>query len=1037
MENKNSVSDNKINEFIQVYPPIKPKTDFNENKKYLSFFSKGSKRASFLIPQFQLSEIQNSSNKKRNSLIEKKSTSIKDSKIKNIKDSKRKSMPNNAFNIENVKDNQKENKNRNEEYNCYFIEKDIQLRKNKSRRTGDIKIALESFLRKSDLIERIRKFFEELKENSLKREKTKKIKIDENPKNDEESEKFMNSYVESIITKLSENVVIEKYKKNEFVIKMNEIGDDCYFLVSGELSVLKPVEYHIEMKYDDYIKYLSNLLKNNELELINILRKVNQNIIDVGLIEELKDFIKSYFIVKFNKEIENKLADHNIFDYSYIEKKIESFNFTFEDFNLKKETVFNHINEINQKSSLKERDLKQYINKILSPTQEDYERLNVNKYILEENKYKFTIFKYEDFMFLKPGCFFGESALDSKVHKRNASIRTEEDCIILSLKNEIYQSLLSENNKKLKSFDVLFICGNFFFNDISPVIFTRRYFSLFKLIQNRKNDIIYNQSDKLSSVYFIKEGNIKLEIYASIIDVFNLIKYYYDSLSNNPNLKIDQNLIKELKEYSEDKNITDFRHQSHILKEQLNLKRKFELYTSNSFDTLGLEEFFLDNDYIGTCRVISNDSKIFEISKDSLNLIIKNEKQIDNAYYQLIEKKLISIIKRLHVIKINYINQLKYKIKENFFGTEVPPQEIINGQTGGRKAFSRSLKKNSQPKFIVHCNNIDEELKEEGFKFIDKSNLKFYSRNNFFENYDLNYFNKKSKESFIDNSIKNFYNLKRNEKNKRINKKYKIKLNNIKNRNIDQNYINNIFTNFQKNYMLSTKKNNNINIKNNKTEVSLKISNNDFKKKNTSINTDIEKEKRVMETTIIKVGKDHLSLKEIGKRMKSNLNNSNSNNELCIVKNLYNNTCGNMKKSYFLNSSSEKKKIKNNNEIENDKNNNRLNKINKSVGPINFKDILSITSQNKFKLTKNKLPRINIHSHNNFSNLLTSYNINNFNKNKMENNNIFKSTNLMNKNSIRDNHRTFFELKKNLNAILTNKENIIPKEKSYSNIRRK
>ena len=42
-------------------------------------------------------------------------------------------------------------------------------------------------------------------------------------------------------------------------MKKNEIGENCYFLLSGILSVLKPVEYHFELSYDEYIQYLSTL----------------------------------------------------------------------------------------------------------------------------------------------------------------------------------------------------------------------------------------------------------------------------------------------------------------------------------------------------------------------------------------------------------------------------------------------------------------------------------------------------------------------------------------------------------------------------------------------------------------------------------------------------------------------------------------------------------------------------------------------------------------------------------------------------------
>ena len=278
MDNIISISKNLTTEFFQVYPPVKPKTDLSDNNKYLSFFSKTSNKVPLNNqPTYAFESLKNDQDPSKN-------------------------LTNNSKPVENEKKEEEEKereKNNNDIYDCYLIEKDIQLKINKSRRTADIKYALGNFFRKSEPIEKIRKFFEEFKQKSLKLKNMKKNKK-EDTKNDED--KFIESYIETMIAKLAENVVFEKYKKNEYVIKMNEIGENCYFLVGGKLSVLKPVEYHIEITYDEYMIYLTNLIKNNEQELINTIRQLNQHIIDLGLVEDLKDFIKSYFIIKLNKE---------------------------------------------------------------------------------------------------------------------------------------------------------------------------------------------------------------------------------------------------------------------------------------------------------------------------------------------------------------------------------------------------------------------------------------------------------------------------------------------------------------------------------------------------------------------------------------------------------------------------------------------------------------------------------------------------------------------------------------------------------------
>ena len=871
MENDSKINERQ-NENIQVYPPVKSSIDNSESKKFLHLFSK---KTGNKIPS-----------DKRDS----------------------NSNPKNAENNQ-----EKEQKPINLEDELFLINKGIEQSQRKSKRTGDIKSALENFLRKSDLIEKIIKFFEENNREKTRQKKGGKNEIEE------EKEKLTEIYINSIISRLADNVGIQMYKQNEFVVKMNEIGHDCYFLLSGILSVLKPVEYHIELNYDEYIQYLANLIKNKEFEIIDNIRRINQNYIDMGLVEDLENFVKSYFIIKLKKDITQLIKTHK-FTKEFIQNRFKLFNLSFEDYNLNTLSINQHIEEIIKGSTVKEKDLKEYLDSIISPKPENLEILNSNPHIFENLKHKFTIFKYEDFLYLKPGSFFGESALDSNIHKRNASIRTEEDCIILSLNNDIYKSLLFENNKKLKSFDVVFICKNFCFNDISTIIFNKNYFPFFKLITKSKDDIIYRQSEHLTSIYFVKEGNIKLEINASITELYELIKYYYNKLSNSSYIKIGQAELKEIKEnYLSDKRISDVRHQSQIMREKLNTKIKFELFTSSYCDTLGLEEYFLKDNYLCTATVITKDTKIFEIQSDSLSTIITNEKNCHNAYYNLIGSKLITLIKRLHTIKINYINQLNYKIKENFFGTEVPPDNLLKGQTGSKRPFRKYYKKKQDPKSLNYFYKTleNEEIKNQNFLSLQKATINLsISRNLNSSNNEMNFSPEKNKDNLTTEDL----NSKSKSKLKSKKNKKKISINLGK-----YNIINELFKqNPKSNTIFGT-------IRKDKT-----------KEKENEIKTENKISKRILETTIIKIGKDSLSLKEIGNRLRSS--DSPKNSYLSIVKNFNRTTIYNYSKSLKFKDKS-------------------VNKTDNILSLKNHKNFFSqIDSTNN---TENKLPRIPINRYNN------------------------------------------------------------------------
>ena len=317
--------------------------------------------------------------------------------------------------------------------------------------------------------------------------------VQKNIKNDNKEAKIKNKITE-IVKKLANKLIIEKVPEDKFIVKMNEKGDNCYFLLSGKLSIMKPVEYkNIQISYKDYILYLINLLKYNEIDLINQILKMNHYFINIKSLDDFRIIIKGYFIDKINKYLEL----FNTLTYDDVETLLNTYNLTFEDFNLKKEQVVQDFNDIdNNKYKRKESYdssserkkneeevltrnviLKGYLMKNFNLTIDEKIALINYNFLFdqkEENKNNpVTLFKNEYFLYLSPGSFFGDMALDSKVRKRNATIRSEEECLILSLNNDDYISLLFKDNKKLKSLDLVFLNSKFFFTDISPVIFDK------------------------------------------------------------------------------------------------------------------------------------------------------------------------------------------------------------------------------------------------------------------------------------------------------------------------------------------------------------------------------------------------------------------------------------------------------------------------------------------------------------------------------------------------------------------------------------
>ena len=165
--------------------------------------------------------------------------------------------------------------------------------------------------------------------------------------------------------------------------------------------------------------------------------------------------------------------------------------------------------------------------------------------------------------------------------KRNVCIRTETDSIVASLSTEKYFNLLMDEDKKIIMRQINFICNNFFFNKISQKIFSKYYFSMFKLINKSKNDIIYEQGSDSDSIFFIRDGTIKYEINASIIEIHNLIYFLISRLKRSETFKLNSQLFDELKSiYLKNHYSINLRNASIILIEKIDKVQNFELSLS-------------------------------------------------------------------------------------------------------------------------------------------------------------------------------------------------------------------------------------------------------------------------------------------------------------------------------------------------------------------------------------------------------------------------------------------------------------------------
>ena len=534
-----------IEEFLKIYPKVLLKIENNEKDKLIKYFNikynLKKKRSSIILDENQIKKLLKDKNNIRASSINlenKEILSIQRINIHKELNQKDKASDKVLYRIsQQDEDVDKYVDKLNEDF--YLINKGLELQKRNLKRTHDVKKALEIFFENSELIQKVSKNYG--------------INSNINPLKDKNVNEKIRDRIRKFISNLADNVLIEQYEKDKFIIRKNDIGKDCYFLLSGRVSILKPVEYkYLKITYEEYLKYLLNLRNNNEKKLFEAVTNINWNFMKIYNEETLMDIIKYYIQkrISFYSNISYDLEDKNIIEdlsLENIEAFITEYSLTFEDFGLSREKIVSDIKEIESKENENANKIQYMINNYFKDIFKITKKMNMlyNSYDfifqkMETEKYKLvTLYKYETFLILSPGALFGEMSLDSDNKIRNASVRTESNCIVVSLSIEKYANYLSDENRKILTRHINFLCNNFFFNNISQKIFTKYYFPIFKLKNIIKDNIIYGQESPCNSLYFLMDGSIKYEITASIIEIHNLIKFLISGLNGSKDLKLN------------------------------------------------------------------------------------------------------------------------------------------------------------------------------------------------------------------------------------------------------------------------------------------------------------------------------------------------------------------------------------------------------------------------------------------------------------------------------------------------------------------
>ena len=568
-----------------------------------------------------------------------------------------------------------------------------------------------------------------------------------------------NKYYETkeIVNKIAMYIKREEIKKDKVIFYNGQIGKTFYIILEGEVSVLIPNEFNVEItpvKYLNYLKYLYNL---NEYELLKLSYESNKKIIN-EVDYEFADILKN-----FDYCLDKCLS----LNYKMEEISVESYinRFLFFD----SDRIFNKSeSENNKKSSNYEFNNFEISNSFINKNNK-----NINDLSFINRKYRFTLWKYAEVIKLGEGKCFGEIALQRERNKRTATVITLTDCLLGILQKDEYQSFMKKVMEKTRRNNIERLLNTKLFYGLNYHTFDTKLYNYFIFTKERKGDFMFKRGDKRTTLYYIKKGEIQLEINATCKQLDDIIML----IGGNPENRALNNLIKTNEKLMEFINIPkkfnisiysqgDIIGTDEIIYLNSNKLNIEQLYTnlidlsniSNSFSYNEFENSFLFNGiYMTNCD-------IFKVDLHFLKNMINDNRLIKDNYEKMTRNKRERLIERLLTIKTNtilqYYNLINHKKNINYLNNI---SNEFNSKNNLLFLLNKKKVTNNNQLFLRKNICINEsQFKNENNKINPQSPLNSNSRNTYF------YGNKyKTKELFYPEPINNKLNSESNYMNER------------------------------------------------------------------------------------------------------------------------------------------------------------------------------------------------------------------------------------------------------------------------------
>ena len=526
-------------------------------------------------------------------------------------------------------------------------------------------------------------------------------------------------------------------KRGENVFKIGDLGDKFYYILKGKVNILKIREIpNLYMSINEYLNYCLFLIKTEENYLFQEVIHRNYHILQVSNADE----VISLYKITFKKSLQENISKHLIYTNKLLEEYFRAFDQQYNDYEIDKRHL--DILEFNKNKKLpgSYREWQNYILKKIE--------LNTNDLVLYEpfeqlmkdkKKKKIVCFVYESFLFLGPGLYFGDFALDSEANKRNATIRAEEDTYLGWLRSTDYLNMIAPKRRYEKMKEIAFLFNSFFFHNINPHSFERNYFHLFYLREYPRGTVLFNSGKMPKNIYLVKEGQISLDLNCSVIGLHKLIKFLYNKITTNEiftkfsKAKRNQILPPEISngihKYFKESKLERLKMQNNDFIAEMNKVKTFHITLLIGVESVGLEDIFMKIPYLMKATAVKNIS-CYEFAVEQINNLLKEEKEVKFNFVQCSVNKILSLIERLQSIKKNCVEMANAKFNkksESIFDKAFSPASLFPAISNRNNSYQNKTSKNNNSvrnekkknKLVI---NNDINYKDNIYNILNKTN---------------------------------------------------------------------------------------------------------------------------------------------------------------------------------------------------------------------------------------------------------------------------------------------------------------------------